>query len=131
MIEIARRQANGPVKRKDIAEAEGLSMGFLENILCVLKDKGIIGTIRGARGGFILKIPPESITLLELVNALESEQAPLECLEEPQACSRVAHCAARNAWKRVYDAQRKILAEITLRDLVDMDKSADALDYAI
>jgi Rrf2 family protein len=129
MIEIARRSANGPVKRKDIAEIEGLSMGFLENILCILKDHGLIRTVRGARGGFALRRPPEKITLLDLVNALESETAPVECLEDTRTCRRASACAARSAWQRVHDAQREVLSSISLRDLVDMDKHA--LDYAI
>ncbi|MBD3315142.1 MAG: Rrf2 family transcriptional regulator [Chitinivibrionales bacterium] len=131
MIEIARREVNGPVKRKHIVETEGLSMGFLENILCVLKDNGLIRTVRGARGGFVLKAPPEKITLLDVVSALESETAPVECLENKDSCPRSTACTARKAWRKVHKIQTQVLSKITLRDLVDMDKEPGTLDYAI
>ena len=101
MIEIARRNGTGPTKRRDIAEAQGISEAYLENILTNLRAGGFLGTQRGSDGGFVLLRKPSQITLFDIVVSLEGSLAPVECVERHEACSRSVgvSCAARGAWK--------------------------------
>jgi Rrf2 family cysteine metabolism transcriptional repressor len=131
MIEIARHYGNGPVKRREIARAQGLTQGYLEIILGSLRDSGYITTVRGAGGGFVLERPPSQITLLDMVTALEGSMAPVECVENPGLCDRAAGCAARAAWCILHEAQRSALGSITLERLVDMEMQGRPLNFSI
>jgi Rrf2 family protein len=131
MIEIAKRYGAGPVKRKDIAQTQGLTEGYLEAILGSLRGGHFVKTVRGAGGGFTLEKPPSGITLLDIVLALEGSISPVECVENPQVCERAVSCAARTAWVKLYEAERSALGSITLQDLVEKEQQAHSNSYAI
>jgi Rrf2 family protein len=131
MFEMARHYKEGPVRRKDICEAQGITHAYLENILIALKAKKLIRTTRGASGGFVLESEPSKISLYDIVTALEGSIAPVECLDNKEICERVPHCAARKAWRRLHEAQAAVLRSITLQDLLDMDMENGELNYAI
>ena len=131
MIELARRYDRGPVKRKDISLVQDISKAYLENILITLREKKLIATMRGANGGFVLQSPPPQITALQIVNALEGSLAPVECLDTTALDDKAVSCPARKVWKKLYDAQKKVLAEITLQDILDEDKSSAVSQYMI
>jgi Rrf2 family cysteine metabolism transcriptional repressor len=130
IVEIARSYGKFPTKRKDIAESQNISESYLENILISLKKHGIIGTIRGSQGGYVLNRTPSDVTLFEVVQALEGSLAPVECLEKSAKCERIAVCTTRNVWKELMEAQEKVLRSITLQNLLDREKS-DGLNFCI
>jgi Rrf2 family protein len=131
MIELARRYERNPVKRKDISQAQDISKAYLENILITLREKKLIATMRGANGGFVLQSPPIKITVLQIVNALEGTLAPVECLDTTVLDDKTVACPARKVWKKLYDAEVKVLSEISLQDILDEDKSSTASQYMI
>ena len=130
MIEIAKNFGKGPTKRRDITKTQGISHSYLENILIALKTKGLVSTVRGAEGGFVLEKPPSQVTLLEIVTALEGSIAPVDCLDQPGLCERTPRCAGRFAWKKLYDAQTEVLSSMTLESLIDVERDS-AGDYVI
>ncbi|HUI90971.1 MAG TPA: Rrf2 family transcriptional regulator [Chitinivibrionales bacterium] len=125
IVEIAKGYGKVPVKRKDIAKSQRISESYLENILISLKNNGMIDTIRGAQGGYMLKKPPSAIVLFDVVQALEGSLAPVECLERQSACNRIPHCSTRNLWKNLMDAQKKVLQSVTLQNLIDGEKTEE------
>ena len=131
MIELARRYDRGPVKRKDLSQVQDISKAYIENIFITLREKKLIATTRGANGGFVLQSPPSKITVLQIVNALEGSLAPVECLDTPSVSEKAVACPARKVWKRLKDAQEKVLSEITLQDILDEDKSSNTSHYMI
>lgn len=131
MIELARRYDKGPVTRKNISQAQDISKAYLENILITLREKKLIATMRGANGGFALQSPPSKITALQIVNALEGSLAPVECLDTTALDEKAVACPARKVWKKLYDAEVKVLSEISLQDILDEDKSSTASQYMI
>lgn len=131
IVEIAKNYEKGAMKRKDIAQNQKISDSYLENILIALKNGGIIDTIRGANGGYILRREPAKITLLEVVNVLEGSLAPVECIDNPQNCEKIDTCSTRMAWKRLMDAKEQVLGSITIQELVDYENNQQAIDYTI
>jgi len=131
MIEIARNERNGPVKRKVIVQAQGISHAYLENILISLKMSKLIRTVRGANGGFVLERRPSAINLFQIVLSLEGTMSPVECLDNRTICGKSDYCAERKAWAKLYDAQKSALKGMTLQDLLDMDSTESATDYVI
>lgn len=119
VVEIARNYQIKPTKRKDIASIQEISGPYLENILIALKSGGIVDTIRGASGGFILKRPPSEITLLDIFQSLQGKLEPVECLGNPARCSRSGDCVTRPVWEQMQRAQREVLQKTTIRDLLN------------
>jgi Rrf2 family protein len=131
MIEIARHYTDGPVKRKDISKSQKISPAYLENILIALKTHNLIRTVRGASGGFTLDKKPDTITMFQIVQALEGSLAPVDCIEVRDACDRSGFCASRKLWQDLYKAQVEILKKTTLQSLIDTEDSLKLLDYSI
>ena len=118
VVEIAKNYQKGPTKRKDISAAQEINDSYLENILITLKNRNIIGTIRVAKGGFLLSKPPSDITVLEIVEALQGDLEPVDCLGNPDLCNRSKECVTRPIWEKMKVAQRESLSGITVQDLV-------------
>jgi len=85
LVEIGLRQPQA-VPLKDVAEAQGISQHYLEQIAAQLRRAGFIRSVRGARGGYKLGRPSEKIDALEVVEALEGSLAPVICLDDPELC---------------------------------------------
>jgi Rrf2 family transcriptional regulator, cysteine metabolism repressor len=130
ILEIAKGYGREPVKRKSIALSQGVSQAYLVNILISLKNSGFIDTVRGAQGGYVLKRPPSQIVLFDVVQALEGSLAPVECLENKNACGRIASCKTRTVWKELMDAQKKVLCSVSLQDMLDR-KEPKNIDFCI
>jgi Rrf2 family protein len=121
VIEIAKNHTETPTKRKDISDSQGIPNSYLENILITLKHNRIVSSIRGVGGGFVLKKPPEEITLLEIFEALQGDLSLLDCIEMPESCDRHQKCIIRPVWVEVQQAQKEVLRKISVKDLIDKE----------
>jgi len=122
MVDLALHSNGKPVLVQSIAERQEISRKYLENLLVSLKTAGIVRSLRGARGGYVLARPAEDITMEELVIALEGPPTLIDCLEDPAACHRVDFCATRDLWKEMTLSLRSLLKRTTLADLADRAK---------
>ena len=91
---------------------------YLKQLLAPLKAAGLVRTIRGAHGGFILAKPPSEIKLIEIVQVMEGSMAPSECVDDAQICSRSDSCVTRHVWTEIKEATDKVLESTNLQDLV-------------
>src|SRR5204862_6037732 len=82
MVELARRNGDGPVSLADIASTEELPLAYLEHLVARLRKAGLVESRRGARGGYLLARPAPDISMAEVVEALEGSIAPIECISE-------------------------------------------------
>lgn len=125
MIEIASRQGEGPVTIHLIAEQQGLSERYLEQLLIPLKQAGLVKSVRGAQGGYVLGQNAEDITAGDIIRVLEGPIAPVECISEkhPEECGRAEMCVTRGIWSQVRDAISEILDSYSLQDLVEESRS--------
>ena len=88
MFELARRQDTGPVTMETVAREQELSRKHLHNLLTALKEAGLVESIRGARGGFVLARPPEDIRLREILEAVEGPLSLVTCVGRREACRK-------------------------------------------
>jgi Rrf2 family transcriptional regulator, cysteine metabolism repressor len=104
-----------------IAEAEGLPLAYLEHLVQRLRRQGLVESHRGAHGGYTLSRPAEEITMAEIVEALEGNLAPIECITPEGMCSREvagqAPCPTKLLWTRVQGSIVRTLNDMTLSDL--------------
>ena len=112
----------GPMPLREIAEREGISYQFLEQIFLPLRRAGLIDSVRGAKGGYVLAKAPAEIKIGDILRALEGPIAPVECMGKgnADACGRSAGCLTRGIWERLRDSMSEVLDDITLADVVNL-----------
>ncbi len=131
MIELAKHETNRPLQLKIIAERQEISIKYLEQLMAVLKSAGLIKSIRGSKGGYVLSKAPDQIALNDILRCVEGPISTVECVEDSARCSRAADCAAREVWKQVEQAIETVLQSITLQDVANMASGIKQSDYQI
>jgi Rrf2 family transcriptional regulator, cysteine metabolism repressor len=127
MAHLAAHDGDGPVALSAIAEAEGLPLAYLEHLVQRLRRAELVESRRGAHGGYTLAREASSITMAEVVEALEGEIAPIECITaDPDGhliCSRETQldrvCPTKVLWTRVQGSIVRTLRDISLNELVE------------
>jgi Rrf2 family transcriptional regulator, cysteine metabolism repressor len=128
MIELALRNGRGPVVMGEIAKSQGISRKYLHSLLTSLKSAGLVHSVRGAGGGYILAVPPEKITAGEVVKALEGPFALVDCVTDSSICNRVDNCVTREVWKEVGAAAEKVLSDVTIGQLAERQRAIQPQD---
>ena len=108
-----------PTPLFQIAERQLVSEGYLEQMMTVLRKGGLVRSVRGAQGGYLLTREPARITAGEIVRCLEGPLAPTGCVseEDPEECARAELCVTRKLWERVREAMASVLDGTTLADM--------------
>ncbi len=118
---------SAPISLKDIASDQQIAEKYLEQLLASLKKAGMVETIRGSQGGYVLSRTPAEITVGEVIIALEGDFAITDC-QRDGSCSEQSTCATRKIWTRISDAVSNALESVTLQDMLDdfnKDKEQD------
>jgi Rrf2 family cysteine metabolism transcriptional repressor len=122
MVRLAARQGRGPASLGEIAMEEDLPRAYLEQLVIPLREAGLVTSTRGARGGYELGRPADTIRMGEVLRALEGPLAPMICASEDDlhvaACGRSGSCTVNHLWVRVRDAIAGALDSMSLADLV-------------
>mgnify|MGYP006311049865 CR=1 FL=1 len=116
-LELALRFGSGPTMVREIAEKQDISERYLEQILNTLRTSELVKSTRGAKGGYELARAPETITVAEIVRALEGPFDIVPCAYECNNGKR-DECVTCTVWAEVKDAIEGVLTNITLADLV-------------
>ena len=114
LLSLALHGSDRPTSVKEIAERTGLPQPYLEQILLAVKGAGLVRSKRGVGGGYVLARPPDSITLADILAAVDGPLTTL--LGEHDHCE--GHCVLQEVWVCVSDETRQILERFTLSDLV-------------
>jgi len=115
---LAEHWGDGLVLGKEISEAEGLPSAYLEQIMASLRRADLVGGTRGARGGYALTRSPETISLTELITALEGPIQISECPGGASCCSTPEACAIREVYAQGEAALHEVFDNRKLSDLV-------------
>lgn len=119
MLDIAMQEGTSPVPLHDIAERQGVSFKYLEQIVPPLSKAGFLKSVRGANGGYLLTKDPSEITTGDILRAGEGNLAPVACLASDEIdCPRAELCATLPFWKGLDDAITAYIDSVTLADLV-------------
>ena len=125
MIELAKKHGEGPISLKSIAQAQSLSEHYLEQLIAPLRNAGLVKSIRGAYGGYLLANEPSAITAGDIIRVLEGPISPVEVLDDEEP-------AKRELWIRIRDAVKEVLDNTTLEDLASYtDGDQDAYMFYI
>lgn len=121
MLDLAIHETIGPISIKNISQREGISVNYLEQIFNQLRRAGLVRSIRGPGGGFLLARPSKDITVMDIIKALKVPVVPVFCLDKEDGisqCERVDSCACRLLWQKLGDKIKEILKGTSLEDLL-------------
>lgn len=131
MLDLALNDSEKPVRIKEIANRQGISDKYLEQIISILNKAQFVRSVRGPQGGYLLTKKPEEYTVGMILRLTEGSMAPVDCIdEEIGLCNRMDNCATSLVWKKLNDAISDVIDHITLADLVDWQLVKNG-DYSI
>jgi len=119
MTELAMRGGDSYVPMKQVAERQGISLKYLEQILPALVERGLVDTRAGKGGGYRLANAPEAIPVGEILRATEKELAPVSCLvDQAEPCPRRSSCKTVRFWAGLEQVIGDYIDHVTLADLL-------------
>ena len=105
---------------KDIADAQGISLKYLEAITSVLLKAELVESRRGRSGGYRLSKPASEYTLLSIFKLTEGSISPVNCLDHDEViCGRSEHCLGYPLWTKLSEVLETYLKSVTLKDLLE------------
>ena len=118
MFEIAKGYPDNPTNIKEISERQEVTVPYLEQILGTLRRSGLISSVRGPGGGYLLSRDPEEVSIGDILKELEGPVAITSCLDPEEGCSRVDSCVTHMLWRSLGEKIEGFLGTITLADLL-------------
>ena len=120
MMDLAENNSGSPISLKDVAKRQDISDKYLEQIISILNKAGYVRSVRGAQGGYMLKMEPQNYTVGMILRQTEGSLAPVACIEDDEiVCDRQQQCVTSIVYKKINDAISGVVDNITLQDLVD------------
>ena len=120
MADLALFKDRGPTSLKDISLRQNISLAYLEQIFIKLKNKNLVKSIRGAKGGYVLDIPPEEIKISNIISAVDEEIKTLNCNKDlKKGCNnKNVKCITHNLWDQLDQHINNFFEKVKLQDLV-------------
>jgi Rrf2 family protein len=111
-----------PVSISSISKEEGISTIYLEQIFNVLKNHGLVKSVRGPKGGYVLAKDPAKVNVYEAIKILEGDISSVRCipkLGKGKTCARLCNCASKEVWEELTRQIEKTLKGFSLKYLAD------------
>ena len=124
LIDLAQYSENEPVSITSISDRQGISERYLEQLMSMLKKAGLIKSIRGAGGGYILAKDMAEISVGDVLRALEGSLEPVDCsgLHPDEGCQSADSCVTKYVWQKINDSINATVDGIKLDQLVEESK---------
>ena len=100
-----------------LAEALHLSTPTVSKVLKMLGDAGLVASVRGSEGGYLLAKPAETVTVADVVVAIEGALAMTECCEQESGCCLAAHCGLKENWNKINKMVYNLLSQYSIMDM--------------
>lgn len=130
MVELATREGEGPVSLKSIAQNQGLSEHYLEQIFAPMRRAGLVRSVRGAQGGYLLAKPAKDTSVGDILRVLEGQITPFERgaegNEDQEGSDSPFYPMVSEIWQRLYQTMQQVVDGITLDDLCQRAREAQA-----
>ncbi len=133
VIDLAQHSESNPISITSIAQRQGISERYLEQLMSKLKKAEIVKSIRGANGGYTLNKAAEDISVGEILRALEGNIEPVDCsgIQSEEGCQSACGCVSKIVWQRINDSVNQAVDEISLSNLLDEGKRINSKNEQI
>ena len=120
LLDLAEHSSDGFIPLKDIAQRQGISKKYLEQIVPILNKSDILKTNRGFQGGYMLAKSPDKYTVGEILRLTEGSLSPVACLDQmPIECEKSSDCPTLPIWQGLNKVINDYLNSITLQSVLD------------
>ena len=103
---------------EQIAEEQSLSESYLEQLFSTLRKDGLLNSVRGAQGGYLLSREPNKITVGNILRSLEGDLSPSDCVTGDE-CEREFNCVTKTVWEKIKNSIDEVVDSITLQDMIE------------
>lgn len=117
MVDLAMRQTRGPVTLAAISERQRISLSYLEQLFGKLRRRKLVNSVRGPGGGYNLAMPPQNISVAEIIVAVDEPLDATSCAGK-ENCLDDRRCMTHDLWMRLNEKIYEYLTSVTLADLV-------------
>jgi Rrf2 family protein len=119
LVDLARNSDQGPVQIGEISKRQEISVKYLEQLIRPLKKAKLVSSVRGPKGGHLLREKPENITLGQIVRLFEGQTDLVECVSFPEKCAMSDDCQVRLAWRDATRVLYEKLDSTTIANLLN------------
>ncbi|MHB1006001.1 MAG: RrF2 family transcriptional regulator [Chloroflexota bacterium] len=134
LLELALQGDDQPTSLSQVAQAQQISLKYLESLFNTLRNAQLVQSTRGQQGGYRLAKASAKITLRDIYDIFEGQEAFVACIGDPAVCDRAVDCVAREAWCEFFTESMKVLERTTIANLVERTRERRqerVWDYAI
>jgi len=126
-VDLAMQAGTAPIQAKSIAKRQGIPARFLEQVLHAMKKAGLVTSLRGAQGGYVLSMKPSELSLAQILEALDGPVLSVVGLNGAGTPKRNAKSEALlgAVWHRVSTAERNVLEAITVEELAGQQRQLE------
>ena len=127
MADLALFKDKGPTSLTDISLRQNISLAYLVQIFIKLKNKNLVRSVRGAKGGYVLETAPEEIKISNIISAVDEEVKMLNCKKESKkGCNnKLAKCITHNLWDQLDQHINNFFEKVRLQDLVKKNQTTN------
>ncbi|MEA4924571.1 MAG: RrF2 family transcriptional regulator [Syntrophomonadaceae bacterium] len=118
MLDLAIYSNGDHVSLNSIAERQDISPNYLEQVFSTLRKAGLVNSVKGAQGGYILADSPSRITVGNILRALEGKLSITGEHNDIEAKNQIEYCLKTNVWDAINNSINTVVDSITLEDLV-------------
>ena len=126
---MAKNYSQTPLSLKTISKNQNLPIKYAEKIIKLLLNAGLIRSVRGKQGGYILSLQPKKIKLINIFEALIGKLYLIECVSNPKICPRANKCEARRLWQLLVKNWQYLLTKMSLKELIKRGKNGFAKNW--
>ncbi|SDY87953.1 RrF2 family transcriptional regulator [Tindallia californiensis] len=129
MFELGLHHGSGPVPLKVIAEKQRIPENYLEQLIAILRKAGLVKSVRGAQGGYMLMKQPEHISVADVLLTLEGPLAPSECVldSDNSSCDNAEKCITRTVWEKILISIHDVIDTMTLQHMIEDHQKMNSL----
>ena len=123
MADLALFKDRGPTSLTDISIRQNISLAYLEQIFIKLKNKNLVKSVRGAKGGYVLEVSPDEIKISNIISAVDEEVRMLNCKKESKkGCNnKSSKCITHNLWDQLDQHINSFFEKVKLQDLTKIN----------
>ena len=119
VLDMALNADKGPVHVRAIASRQAIPVRFLEQVMASLKKASLVDSIRGAQGGYVLARDPKTISIVQIVEAVDGPITPMDCTVGTfeYRCLQMDECVIKEVWEDVRKAITGVLSKVSIEDM--------------
>ena len=128
MVDLAMHQQEGPVTLAAIAERQFISLSYLEQLFRRLREGGLVRSVRGPGGGYLLNDDPANISVSDVIRAVDEEVKATKCVNAMRGCHRGNRCSTHNLWAALGKHIYRFLDVVTIQQVCEKNVRLDVID---